>query len=245
MFINSLLLTRFPLLVVLNSVKLMYRAYNPKTVLINISIFWLKHIKLFKTDRDADVKGRVYSKAKLTVPCDTVVRFRNFGFLALLLPAMQSPGLVFCPIAVCPVKTCSRHHGSHQRVFDHIRRNQYVSFIPKNFLIRQSLNHVNFVASPMSLAVPGNQVVQESALELETTILTPAASIVSTTLSHGTNKHSGWSYELVRADLRMNFVGSFASLNNLDLPDPCSANSKSSSTGLGFYRLFSIYCGWS
>ena len=131
MFINSLLLTSFPLLVVLNSVNLMYRAYNPKIVLINISIFWLKHIKLFKTDRDADVKGRVYSTAKLTVPCDTVVRFRNFGFLAFLLLAMQSPGLVFCPIAVCPVKTCRRHHGSRQRVFDHIRRNQYVSFIPR------------------------------------------------------------------------------------------------------------------
>ncbi len=32
---------------------------------------------------------------------------------------------------------------------------------------------------------------------------------------------------------------------SLGLPDPCSADTKSSSSDLGWYRLFSIYCGWS
>ena len=41
------------------------------------------------------------------------------------------------------------------------------------------------------------------------------------------------------------YIGLWFQACSLGLPDPCSADTKSSSTGLGWYRLFSIYCGWS
>ena len=115
----------------------------------DFSNYWRRRLAvcLQKGNADDTQESRMYGvQISITVPILLAFVLVHFVFVPVLSVCMDDSSSISCPILDCPVKRY--RNGKRQRVFDHIRRNHDLSVIPRDFLIRHSLEPCTYCQKP-------------------------------------------------------------------------------------------------